>query len=238
MSAQPTGSKEPDYYRTRPMNLVPSADLGRNWVPVAGPVIRGWSAFDRYHQQVGRVEDVLIDTDRGRAVFAILQRGVFRAGRKQTLVPVDLLDFDEDQRRVIVQSRLNQLNEAPDYDPKRADYAAHYDYWTKQRGLPAQPETAAPQTAAQAPATGEQPLTAEQEARLEAPRPTGRRARIRILRPEAERAAEGEEEYTVSVTGDEIIIETGAEPTEEEVREVRSRIYPPPEEETGSRRAA
>ncbi len=228
MSTQPIGSREGDYYTRKPGHLVPSADLGPHWRAVEGPVIRGWPLVDMGRQELGRLQDVLVDTDTGKAIFAIVTRGGLAAlGGRRLLVPVDALRLEEPDGRAALLRPVNTLDEAPTYDPDNPRYDLHYDYWSSRRPLAHEPmpERSAPTA---------EPVKQEGHARH-----LGRRTRLRILRTPLEPGREGEEEaFTVSMSDEEIVIETGPMSAqaqeEEEIQGVRSSV--PEEEREGDSR--
>ncbi len=131
MSAQPSGYSR-DYSTRRPQHLVRSADLGDNWRVVEGPVIRGWKVMDDAGKDIGKIDDVLVDTNTGEALFAIIQYGgTMGIGGKRTLIPLDMLQLDESDKCAQIDCTGDCLQNAPDYDSDMADFAPFYDYWSR-----------------------------------------------------------------------------------------------------------
>lgn len=123
-----------ELYQQRPQHLTPSKDLGPNWEVVEGPEIQGWALVDNAGDRIGSIDDVLVDTDSGRAVFAIARiGGAFGLGGKRTLTPVHLLDLDPDNRRVIAPLSRDVLSQAPEFTGDTADLAPFYDYWDQRQ---------------------------------------------------------------------------------------------------------
>ncbi len=90
---------------------------------------------------IGAVEDVLVSTDTARAVFAILNTGEVigessvdygihrHLSNRRILIPVDRLELDIPDSRVLFTGSLHHLHDAPEYDPVSGDLDPHYDYW-------------------------------------------------------------------------------------------------------------
>jgi hypothetical protein len=176
MSIYQGGYEEAEPVRQRRQYLTPSTDLGPNWEVVGGPEIRGWDLLDYTGERIGQIDDVLVDTDTGRAVFAI---AAVESGRR-TLIPVDLLDLEADRRRATAPLSGEALMEAPAFTDRTANLLRFYDFWDQWR--------------ASGPAIEEQEARQAREeelAREEAAEPG--RIRVgyyrRIIEPEERRAA-------------------------------------------------
>jgi hypothetical protein len=129
MSIYPGGYEEAEPVRQRQQYLTPSTDLGRNWEVVEGPEIRGWDLLDAAGERIGQIDDVLVDTDTGRAVFAIAAIGDGRS----TLIPVHLLDLDVDVRRVIAPVSREVLMKAPRFTGRTVNLLPFHDFWDQWR---------------------------------------------------------------------------------------------------------
>jgi len=162
--------------------LTPSNDLGPNWEVVEGPEIQSWDLLNHTGERIGKIDDVLVDTDTGRAVFAVAVIGaVPGVGGRRTLIPVHLLDLEVDNRRVIAPLSRETLMKAPQFTDRTVNLLRFYYFWDQWR--------------ASGPAIEEQEARQAREeelAREEVAEP-GRRIRVgyyrRIIEPEERRAA-------------------------------------------------
>jgi hypothetical protein len=181
MSTYPGGYEEAEPVRQRRQYLTPSKDLGPNWEVVEGPEIQGWDLLNHTGERIGKIDDVLMDTDTGRAVFAIAVIGAAPGvGGRRTLIPVHLLDLDADGRRVIAPLSREMLMKAPEFTDRTVNLMRFHDFWDQWR--------------ASGPAIEEQEARQarkEELAREEAAEPG--RVRVgyyrRIIEPEERRAA-------------------------------------------------
>lgn len=68
-------------------------------------------------EEVGRIEEVVIDLDNGRVAYAVLAAGGFLGmGDKFFAIPWDRLFVDTDNREVVVNVDKEQLENAPGFD--------------------------------------------------------------------------------------------------------------------------
>lgn len=115
-----------------PGRLVPLSESPQT---VADPAadIRGRKIYDSNGEEIGKVDDLLIDDDERRVRFLrVGAGGVLGIGKDHFLVPVDVVtSIDPDGVRV---SRERAgLSDAPAYDPELAEdpayYAGLYSWW-------------------------------------------------------------------------------------------------------------
>lgn len=87
----------PDPRRTR--HLVPLKDLGKFKVADGEPDIRGWSAFTSTGREIGRVDELLVDTDSNEVVMLDID---LRRDDRHTLAPLRAAWVDHAARRVVI----------------------------------------------------------------------------------------------------------------------------------------
>ncbi|WP_127507826.1 PRC-barrel domain-containing protein [Actinoplanes solisilvae] len=101
--------------------------------------IRGRKVFDRDGNEVGRVDDLLIDTEQKRVrMLRVEHGGLFGVGATPLYIPVEAVDRVTDDEVGIDRSRV-QVAEAPQYDPDLVDrdkyftdlysYYGYAPYW-------------------------------------------------------------------------------------------------------------
>lgn len=80
--------------------------------------IRGRDVLDRGGQDIGRVDDLLVDADERKVRFLKVKSGDFLGlGGKSFLIPVDAMTRIEDDKVHVDQSR-EHVGGGPEYDPK------------------------------------------------------------------------------------------------------------------------
>lgn len=91
-----------------PVMLVPSAAaIGTNVV-----------ARDDRTDDVGEVADLIVDVPNGRVAYALVSRGgVLGVGATTVAIPWRSLDWDSQQRRLVLPMTEQQLDDAPEFDP-------------------------------------------------------------------------------------------------------------------------
>ena len=112
--------------------LVP---LGDSTLTVANPDedARGRTVVDRHGEEIGKVDDLLIDDRENRVRFLRVAHGGFLGiGQDHFLVPVDAVTgMDED--RVYIDRERSRLSDVPGYDPELARepeyYSSVYGWW-------------------------------------------------------------------------------------------------------------
>lgn len=87
----------PDPRRTR--HLVPLKDLGKFKVADGEPDIRGWTAFTSTGREIGRIDELLVDTDSNEVVMLDID---LRRDDRHTLAPLRAAWVDHATRRVVV----------------------------------------------------------------------------------------------------------------------------------------
>lgn len=79
--------------------LVRLGDLGKFQIADGEPDVRGWTVFTSAGREVGRVHELLVDTDAGQVVMLDVD---LRRDDRHTLVPIRSSWVDQATRRVVV----------------------------------------------------------------------------------------------------------------------------------------
>lgn len=90
--------------------------------------LEGNRVVNRQDESLGKIEDLMIDLDRGRIAYAVLSfGGVLGIGDKLFAIPWQALSFDPAQKRFILGVDKSLLDRAPGFDknnwPDMADPA-------------------------------------------------------------------------------------------------------------------
>jgi hypothetical protein len=94
------------------------------------PDIRGWNVTDRNDNKVGSIDDLLVDTKTGRAIYALIgYGGALGIGEKKTLVPFDRLRLDRDHKNMMFRGIADDFRDAPEYRDDVRDYDQFHNYW-------------------------------------------------------------------------------------------------------------
>jgi sporulation protein YlmC with PRC-barrel domain len=110
----------------------------------------GMRVVNNEREDLGRIEDVLLDTRNNRASYAILSfGGVLGVGDKHFALPWEALVFDLSQRLAIIDVEKERLKNAPGFDkdawPDVADaawgervytYYGYTPYWQEEATIP------------------------------------------------------------------------------------------------------
>ena len=68
-------------------------------------------------QDLGRIEDLAIDVDRGRVVYAVLSfHGLLGFENKLFAIPWDAFNFDPDDKTMVLEVSAETLENAPSFD--------------------------------------------------------------------------------------------------------------------------
>jgi sporulation protein YlmC with PRC-barrel domain len=79
--------------------------------------LQGADVYSLEGGSIGQIEDVVISTVEGRAVYVILSRGGDpELGERYHPLPWDTLTFDRDRHRYVVAVSREQLERAPSFD--------------------------------------------------------------------------------------------------------------------------
>lgn len=120
-----------DYPGAGSVQMVALRNLPDWRVAEGDPDIRGWDTVDQSETKVGQIDDLIIDTRSGEAAFALVSYGgSLGIGTKHTLIPIDDLQIDRDQSRVLVDYPAESLKSAPEYEEGKADYGSFRGFWS------------------------------------------------------------------------------------------------------------
>ncbi len=158
-----------DIYSHRGRELV-RMSKAKHWDLNEGePDIRGWTVRDRDGDNIGEVDDLLIDPDARVIPFADINYDQFMGmGGKHRLVPLEMLDLDTDNEIITFHGVKDDLDQSPDYTREETDFGPYYDYWYSRRpttGAFEEPHAEAPERPA---VTGAERVVPEVEEHLEA----------------------------------------------------------------------
>jgi len=115
--------------------LVRLGDSGRT---VADPAedVRGRKVKDRTGEDLGTVEDLLVDADAGKVRFLRVEHGgILGFGATPSFIPVDAVSRVTDDEVVIDRSREDVAG-APEYDPDLVDQSEYYENLYGHYGYP------------------------------------------------------------------------------------------------------
>jgi len=78
--------------------------------------VRGTPVYDSSGNQIGTVEDVVLDKMSNNIMFAVLgSGGVLGMGEKYRPIPWSILDYDRDKGGYVVPVKKDMLDKAPAY---------------------------------------------------------------------------------------------------------------------------
>jgi len=99
-------------------NLMPLSRLDDSQIPSEDPDVRGWDVMGADDKKIGKVEDLLVDTQarRVRHLVVDLDRGLFSASQGQVLVPVDNVRLDRDGHVYVESLSNDQVASLNTYD--------------------------------------------------------------------------------------------------------------------------
>ncbi|WP_457963395.1 PRC-barrel domain-containing protein [Arthrobacter sp. D1-29] len=106
--------------------LVKLGDTGKT-VAGAEEDIRGYTVRTTSGEEIGKVEELLVDVREQKVRFLIVASGGFLGiGKEKTFIPVDALSNIHDEEVVVDRTR-EQIAGAPEYDPALADDRSYYE---------------------------------------------------------------------------------------------------------------
>jgi sporulation protein YlmC with PRC-barrel domain len=111
--------------------------LSRSELELADPDadVRGHKVVDRYGDDVGKVEDLVIDPEERKVRFLLVGAGGFLGiGEQKLLVPVDAVTSVDD--RIHIDQEQPQLSDAPVYDPSLIEEPDYYENLYSYYGYP------------------------------------------------------------------------------------------------------
>jgi sporulation protein YlmC with PRC-barrel domain len=107
----------------------------RDWKIAEGePDIRGWKVTDKSDKEIGKIDDLLVNTDSGEAAYAIVEYGGFLGlNEKKTLIPLNYLRISRADQRVIFPEDSARFKDAPEYRDDVRDYNQFSNFWTSEK---------------------------------------------------------------------------------------------------------
>jgi len=88
------------------------------------PDLLGWPVADAGGEVIGRVDDLLVDTETGEIPF-----GSICYGDRCTAVPLDLMFLDEPNGRLVLPVSKDELENAPEFTDDTEDVQPYVEYW-------------------------------------------------------------------------------------------------------------
>lgn len=88
--------------------------------------------MNRSGDQLGEIEDIMLDVTRGRIAYAVMAAGgILGVGRKLFAVPWSALTLDTDRHCFVMDASVQRFKDAPGFDkdhwPEQADEQWHRD---------------------------------------------------------------------------------------------------------------
>ena len=109
---------------------------------LSGSSIMGISVENKNGNNIGSIKDVMIDTRTGEVVYAVLavDTGFLNLSSKFFAVPLQALEFDYENERVLMDIKREQLENAPGFDkgnwpngPQSEFIGSVYDFYEVER---------------------------------------------------------------------------------------------------------
>ncbi len=103
------------------------------------PDIKGYKVIDMNSDDVGEVQDLLLDTNTGMVNHAIVGSGWFASlfGGRQFIVPFDRMTVNPDTKTVMLDITRNELESFPDWSDSDIDQPSFSDrianWWDRMR---------------------------------------------------------------------------------------------------------
>jgi sporulation protein YlmC with PRC-barrel domain len=95
--------------------VAPAAGLGPNIIEATDLV--GNAVRDLAGEDLGKIHQIMVDTDNGRIAYAVLSFGGFlKMGAKLVAVPWSALRFDRDNKGFVLDVDRTTLENAPEFD--------------------------------------------------------------------------------------------------------------------------
>ncbi|HLH00034.1 MAG TPA: PRC-barrel domain-containing protein [Bryobacteraceae bacterium] len=115
---------------------------------LSASTIKGDDVKNRADENLGSIQDLMIDLESGRIAYAVLSFGGFlHMGNKLFAIPWSAFTVDEDRKCLILDADKSTLENAPGFDkdnwPDMADqtwgeriysYYGQTPYWTERKG--------------------------------------------------------------------------------------------------------
>ena len=87
---------------------------------VSAPKIIGEAVINRDKENLGKVQDLVIDTELGSVAYAVLSFGGFLGmGNKLFAIPWQAFEFSATEYKLILNVNKEKLKNAPGFDPEK-----------------------------------------------------------------------------------------------------------------------
>lgn len=118
--------------------------VGLKTAVLSADTLTGDSVVNRQEEDLGKIEHLMIDLEKGRVAYAVLSFGGFMGmGDKLFAIPWDALKVDTEEKRFVLDVDKKKLELAPGFDKEQwpdmadrtwgADVYRYYDakpYWS------------------------------------------------------------------------------------------------------------
>lgn len=100
---------------------IKQTDAQKNFRRVlAASTLTGDSVYNQAGQDLGKIDEIMLDIPSGRIAYAVLSfGGILGLGSKLFAVPWGALTLDEDEKRFILNVDIKTLENAPGFDKSR-----------------------------------------------------------------------------------------------------------------------
>lgn len=111
-------------------NIKPISELRGYEISEGDPDIRSWELFDKDNNKIGKVEDLLVDTNTDKVAYILASfGGILSMGGDSTAIPLHLVRLDKDNHKVMFYGTSDDLKSAPRYHKDVTDYGLFNRYW-------------------------------------------------------------------------------------------------------------
>lgn len=110
-------------------NIKLLSDLKDYKISEGDPDIRGWDVMDRDNNKIGRVQDLLIDTNRNQATYLLVAYGGIPLMEEATAISIGLVRLDRDDKKILFRGVSDDLKSAPRYRKDMDNYSIFDKYW-------------------------------------------------------------------------------------------------------------
>ncbi|HJR54865.1 MAG TPA: PRC-barrel domain-containing protein [Gemmatimonadota bacterium] len=96
---------------------------------LSASTIIGDPVVNEYGEDLGKIEELMIDLDGGRVAYAVLSfGGLFGIGDKLFAVPLEAMQIDTENHRFVLDVDRERLEQAPGFDKDEWPDSADLDY--------------------------------------------------------------------------------------------------------------
>ncbi|MEN6521473.1 MAG: PRC-barrel domain-containing protein [Armatimonadota bacterium] len=90
------------------------------------PDLLGWEVADSDNNLIGKLDDMLVDTDTGEILF-----GSVCYNDRCIVVPLELMFMDEANKQLVLPVSVDELVDAPEFTEETEDMQPHIRFWTQ-----------------------------------------------------------------------------------------------------------